>query len=127
MGHPTEVPLPTDRTEGLALNLLDFIGEGSMFMFDVLEFDKSWLSLHVNDWDTSESFKEMKDFTKYLKTTNECAERGIKLISDYAHSLTKNDKEKEDLLQVVQAHRHFHPHLASKASFYNIETDIFTV
>ena len=33
------------------------------------------------------------------------AERGIKLISDYADSLTKDNEERERILQLVQAHR----------------------
>ena len=32
------------------------------------------------------------------------AERGIKLISDYADSLTKDNEERERILQLVQTH-----------------------
>ena len=37
-----------------------------------------FLNLHVTEWENNESFREMKDFVKYLKVTNEPAERGIK-------------------------------------------------
>ena len=32
----------------------------------------------------------MKDFVKYLTVTNEPAERGIKLVSDFSNTITKN-------------------------------------
>ena len=83
-------------------------------------------SLQVNDWENCESFNEMKEFVKHLKVTNECAERGIKLVSDYAQSLTKSDEEREDMLQVVQAHRQFHPG-QSKSSFLSIDTNLFSI
>ena len=67
-----------------------------------------------------------KEFVKHLKVTNECAERGIKLVSDYAQSLTKSDEEREDMLQVVQAHRQFHPG-QSKSSFLSIDTNLFSI
>ena len=78
-------------------------------MFDILNFDRNFLTLHVSEWNNSDSYKEMKDFVHHMKVTNECAERGIKLISDFANSLTKNETERQALLQVVQCHRRYHP------------------
>ena len=46
-----------------------------------------------------------KRFVKTLNVCNDSAERGIKLISDYAKTLTKNNDEREEILQLVQAHR----------------------
>ena len=36
---------------------------------------------------------------------NDAAERGIKLISDYANCLTKNASERQEILQLVEYHR----------------------
>merc|ERR1711978_367859 len=33
LGHPTEVPLPIDKNEGLNLEIVNLIGDGSMFLF----------------------------------------------------------------------------------------------
>ena len=123
-GHPTEVDLPTNRREGLSLELLDFIGNGSNFLFDVLNFDRSWLNLHVSEWKNSESYRCMEDFVHHLKTTNEAAERGVKMISDFANSLTKNETERQALLQVVQCHRRYHPG-QKKSSFKSEQPNPF--
>ena len=48
------------------------------------------------------TFKEVK---KFVKVVNDLAERGIKLISDYAQSLTKDDEMREILLHGVEANR----------------------
>ena len=47
-GHPTEVDLPKSKSDGLKLELIDFIGEGSNFMFDILNFDRNLLTMHVS-------------------------------------------------------------------------------
>ena len=95
-----------------------------MFKFDVLQFDRQLLNLYVSEWKDSESFKEMQNFVKHLKTTNETAEHGIKLVSDFANTLTKSDSERQNILQVVQAHCSFHPE-QKKSNFINIQTDLF--
>ena len=40
-----------------------------------------------------------------VKTVNDCAERGVKLVTDYASILTKDDQLKERLLQGVEKNR----------------------
>ena len=75
----------------------------------ILNFDRSFLTLHVSEWEKSESYNSMKDFVHHLKVTNEAAERGIKMISEYANCLTKSESERQAILQVVQCHRRYHP------------------
>ena len=104
MGYPNPVPLPKDRS-GLSRTLSDSIMNGSLFLFDVMGFGKDWLYKPVSDWEKDPSFCEMKSYFKTLNVTNDCAERGVKLISEYANSLTKNPEERQNLLQVVERHR----------------------
>ena len=124
--QPSNVDLPKTKSDGLKLDLIDFIGEGSNFIFDVLNFDRNFLSLHVSEWNNSDSYNEMKDFVYHLKVTNESAERGIKLISDFANSLTKNETERQALLQVVQCHRQYHP-LVKKNRISNVTNQILLI
>ena len=49
---------------------------------------------------------------------NDTAERGIKMISDYAQTITKDESQRQALLQVVQEHRKLHPG-QSKSDFLN--------
>ena len=49
---------------------------------------------------------------------NDTTERGIKMISDYAQTITKDESQRQALLQVVQEHRKLHPG-QSKSDFLN--------
>ena len=44
----------------------------------------------------------MKDFVNTMLVTNDAAERGIKLTSEYINILTKDHSERENLLQTVE-------------------------
>ena len=49
---------------------------------------------------------------------NDTAKMGIKMISDYAQTITKDESQRQALLQVVQEHRKLHPG-QSKSNFLN--------
>lgn len=55
----------------------------------------------------------MKIFTD-LKVVNDIAERALALIEQYNDSLTKNEEQKQYLLQVVQKHRKAFPNCHKK-------------
>ena len=46
----------------------------------------------------------MEKFARSVKLTNDIAERGVKLISDYSDKLTKDSEERKKLVMVVQNH-----------------------
>ena len=104
MGYPNPVPLPKNNS-GMRRKLSDSVMDGSLFLFDELRFGKDWLNKPVSEWEKYPSFMEMKSWIENLKVTNDCAERGIKLITDYANSLTKDSAVRQNLLQVVERHR----------------------
>ena len=47
----------------------------------------------------------MKQFVRTVKTVNDCAERGVKMITNYATILTKDEKIRDWLLQGVEMNR----------------------
>ena len=79
--------------------------EGSHFIFDKFGFSKEWLRRPVEEWKSSPGYLELEDFLRNLLVTNDSAERGIKLVSDYAMSLTKDSEERQRILQVVELNR----------------------
>ena len=89
--------------------LSNFIQGGSLFIFEALNIKKDWLVKPINEWENDESFCEMKSFVENLLVTNDAAERGIKLVSDYIQSQTTCDETLQELLQVVEQHRKEYP------------------
>ena len=114
-GYPSPVPLPRDKTEGMDVTLCDFVGRESLFMFDVLKFGKRWLKSPPSNWHADTEYKEMQSFVENLRVVNDCAERGVKLIVDYAEILTKDPEQRQFLLQVVEENRKLCPN-TSKAT-----------
>ena len=49
-----------------------------------------------------------------LRVTNDTAERGVKLLTDFISELTTSDEERQQLLQVVEAHRKRYPDYSKK-------------
>ena len=47
----------------------------------------------------------MKQFVRTVKTVNDCAELGVKRITDYATVLTKDEKKRDWLLKGVEMNR----------------------
>ena len=89
--------------------LVDLVGENSYMIFNILNVDHTWLAKDPKDWDDDPDFKKIKAFVTTVKTVNDCAERGVKMISDYAAILTKDEKTRDWLLQGVELNRKKYP------------------
>ncbi|KAK0066170.1 hypothetical protein Bpfe_004291 [Biomphalaria pfeifferi] len=86
-----------------------FIGSRSHFFFQVLNLDKSFLNLPVEQWPQLEAYQHAKMVAHSLKVVNDSAERGIALATNFNKSLTKKEDEKQYLYQVVESHRKQYP------------------
>lgn len=86
-----------------------FIGSRSHFFFQVLNLDKSFLNLPVEQWPQLEAYQHAKVVAHSLKVVNDSAERGIALATNFNKSLTKKEDEKQYLYQVVESHRKQYP------------------
>jgi len=56
-------------------------------------------------WLDDPQYQAVAAFVQTVKVTNDVAERGVKMITDYLDVLTKNDETRQQLLQVVELHR----------------------
>ena len=102
LGKPKKVTLPKSRVLATRLQLSDFVKNESHFVFDVLNFDKTWLDLPFSEWSLHEGYIELKNFVNTMLVTNDAAERGIRIASNYIDILTKDASERQDLLQTVE-------------------------
>ena len=78
-------------------------------LFDQFNFDTSFLNLDVARWKDDEGFCAAEKYFKNLLVTNDTAERGVKLATDFIATMTKNPHEFQDLLQVVEHNRKLIP------------------
>lgn len=114
VGYPVPVQLPATIKGSLNLKLSDSVMSGSHYLFDKFGFGKSWLAKPIQEWKECEDFKEMSEFFRNLLVTNDSAERGVKLVSEYAQILTKDPEERQDILQCVEQDRTEVPDVTKK-------------
>ena len=99
LGYP-DFPKLTDKTE-----LRDLVTPDSWQLFDILKMSPDWLALPPAEWDSNPDYIEFRNFVRQVKVTNDCAERAVKLATDYSKSLTKDSQERSKIYQVVEAER----------------------
>ena len=56
-------------------------------------------------WTENEEFQQAVKFVKRLRVVNDIAERGVKLTQDFDCSITKNEEQKQFLLQIVSTNK----------------------
>ena len=113
---PDSIPLGPPKFQKIDHNmqLADLIGQESYVLFTVLGTDSDWLQLPPSQWQESEDYKEMEEFVRHVKVTNDVSERGVKLITDYAKILTTNNEKRMMLLQGVEMVRKLQPDFTKK-------------
>ena len=104
LGKPV---LELNLTTSTALH--DLVGPQSFLLFDLLGLPWDWLGENPDVWEQSDSYLEMRDYIRTVKVTNDVAERGVKLIKDYATILTTDDDMRKLLLHGVERNRKMFP------------------
>ena len=99
LGNPTFRKVNRDTT------LTDLIGPESHSLFKILNVSSDWLVQPVNQWPFNPAFLVAEKFVRTVKVVNDAAERGVKLISDFASIITTDPEQRAWLLQGVEQHR----------------------
>ena len=89
---------------GVASSLSFFINEKSWLLFSILKCRGGWLATDVSEWENDQEYCQMLSCIKDLKVVNDCAERCIKDITEYANA-AKDSEYREDILVVATDHR----------------------
>lgn len=90
--------------------LEEFVSVNTMNFFEILELPTKFLTqVEPDQWDSDEGFQKAKQCAESLRVVNDVAERGVKLIQDFNLSITRNEEQKQYLLQVVSQHRALFP------------------
>ena len=91
LGHPT-FPKLTPNME-----LANLVGKNSSVAFRVYGIEHDWLKADATKWKKSTEFLKGKQIFEYLKVTNDCSERNIKLMTDYSGNTVKDKRPKSKL------------------------------
>jgi len=103
LGKPVFRSIASDTT------LTDLVGPDSHTLFQSLHIGNTWLGKPVNQWKEDPDFIVAETFVRNVKVVNDAAERGVKLMTDYATAITTDPQQKAAMLQCVEHHRRLYP------------------
>lgn len=101
--------MPEFQTLTTETKLQDLCGPNSYQLFAILGVSFEWLREDPQHWQDDESFTEIAEYVRTTKTVNDCAERGVKLITDYSKILTKDETTRRIIVQGVEMIRARYP------------------
>ena len=115
MGRP-EFPVLDWRNLVLARPRLgSLVNPSSWLIFDLLGLSgpQDWLQLPGHMWTWFSKYRKFVEFANNLAVTNDLAERGCHMITEFINK-TANEDQRQALLQVVEYHRSLVPDLSKK-------------
>jgi hypothetical protein len=89
--------------------LVNLVTKETFTFFDRFNIKTEFLRQHPNTWHENNDFQEGLKIVKTLKVVNDMAERGVKLMTDFNDLLTKDEVQKQYVLQVVSKCRALYP------------------
>jgi hypothetical protein len=95
-------PKPVQITASTKLS--DLVGEDSWYTIHLLKLDVSFLSDDIDTWESNACYIRAQKIVGSLNVVNDCAERGVKLCSDFT-SAARGEEHLQNVLQVVEHDR----------------------
>ncbi|XP_050547554.1 uncharacterized protein LOC126909176 [Daktulosphaira vitifoliae] len=84
---------------------LDILGNNSKNIFEKFNMSTDFLKDQPDKWKEHEGYIEGKRVVESIKVVNDTVEQGVKLMTDFNEKFTKNEEQKQFVLQVVQDYR----------------------
>ena len=109
LGKPAFPTLSNDTS------LRDLVGPASCHAFKILGVATDWLKRDPSEWGVDPSYLEFEAFARHIKCVNDPAERAIKLTQDFEGLTRGDERQKQAVLQTVEAHRRDHKSLTKAA------------
>lgn len=103
-----------DSTSWIYKEIDEFVSRRSLFLFEQFGVSDEFLNISPELWPLNRYFQEAVKIFKDLKVVNDIAERAVALIEQYNDCLTRNEEQKQYMLQVVQKHRTAFPNCHKK-------------
>ena len=86
-----------------------FINSNSLNLFNRFKINKDFLNLNVEEWSKNYDYLKGLEIFSNLRVVNDAAERGVHLFTDFANVLTKDEEQKQYLLQLVSSYKQEFP------------------
>ncbi|KAL5263592.1 hypothetical protein ACHWQZ_G008833 [Mnemiopsis leidyi] len=98
-----EIRKPTLPSISQKSELVDFVGERSTLLFDLLKTPLDFLS--KPDWNEQPEYVTLGTALKNLSPINDSCERALGLVTRLNTKITRDEDSFQELIQVVEAHQ----------------------
>ena len=98
-----EIQKPTLPSISQKSELIDFVGERSSLLFDLLKTPLDFLS--KPDWNKQPEYQLMRTALRNLSPINDSCERALGVVTRLNTKITRNEDSFQELIQVVEAHQ----------------------
>ena len=120
-GRPDFPDMVWDNPSDKRPSLHTVVNSNSWLMFEILGLQKEqkpeWLQVPSSMWYLFADYRKLEEFTFNLSVTNDVAERGVRLITDFLNK-THDESQRQALLQTVEFFRELVPNM-NKCSLAN--------
>jgi len=89
---------------------IELFTTNSLKFFSRFKISKEFLKIDPVEWKNTLEYNNARDIISSIKVINDTAERNVKLMEDFNQKITKNEEQKQFLLQV----RQFSIHIKNK-------------
>ena len=87
----------------------NFVTKASRRFFEILGIPSDFLAFDPEEWEGRPDYNACREVVRKLKVVNDFAERGVALMQEFNSILTKDEEQKQYVLQVVEEHRRKFP------------------
>jgi hypothetical protein len=99
----------TDSDLEKALKPSLFVTTQTLAFFNILQIPTEFLRKDPELWNEDDDYETGQRVARSLKVVNDVAERGVALIQDFNEHFTRNEEQKQYVLQVISEHRKIFP------------------
>lgn len=89
----------------ISKNVCDFVSSDTKNFFKRFGISTEFLHMDPSAWPRMDSYNDAVNICRHIKVVNDTAERFVQLFSSYNLSLTKDESQKQYLLQVVDEYK----------------------
>ena len=90
-------------------SLASFAMTNSVGLVTALGAGHDFLNVDPTEWSRRDDYTTARRRASHLRVVNDFAERGVALISAFCGAITRDEEQRQHLLQVVERHRVLHP------------------
>jgi|UniRef100_A0A2S2QEI3 hypothetical protein len=96
---------PHEVSSLVTKDLSNFVTNNTKIFFERFGIDTHILHDEPEEWINNPVFDEEANIVAYINVDNDTGEKGVKIIEEYNSILTKDEEQKQYLLQIVKDYK----------------------